>query len=228
MDFLRLSQRLAVESGTVGAGNQPISVDGQTGRLASIVEWVRQAYAEIQNERVSWRWLRAEFSAETTAGTARYTAAGWNLPRFAEWVDVTGDGMSIYRTADGQATEQSMREIPFEDWRRRFDRGAQQQGFPGQWSISPAGEFLVGPIPDDTYTIRGEYRKAPQILVANTDIPEMPERFHMAIVYRAMMLLAEYDEGGVAMATAARKYTEMMADLRRDQLPRVMIGPPLA
>jgi hypothetical protein len=105
-----------------------------------------------------------------------------------------------------------------------YDRGVQTQGRPVHYSISKAGEFCLGPVPDDAYVVRGEYRKAPQILAANGDIPEMPARFHEVIAHYGLMLLAEHDEGNLHIAVAMRRYRELMDDLERDQLPTLEIG----
>ena len=38
------------------------------------------------------------------------------------------------------------------------------------------------------------------------------------------MLLGEFDEAPTAIATAQRKYNDMLSDLERDQLPVVVVG----
>ena len=50
-------------------------------------------------------------------------------------------------------------------------------------------------MPDDVYTLRGKYRKSPQYLVADGDIPEMPTDFHTIIKDAALVYLEGFDEG---------------------------------
>jgi hypothetical protein len=222
--FLQLCQQVARDSGTV-SGTQPGSVSGQVGRLAKIVAYTAEAWTLIQNLHAAWRFLRAEFpaTAVTAAGTARYTAASWNITDLAEWI--TDDhSATLYLQSAGVGDEGEIRCIAWQDWRRLYDRGSQTNGRPSHWSISPAGEFCLGPIPDDVYVVGGEYRKVPQTLSANADEPLCPARFHDVIKYRALMLLAEYDEAPTAMATAASKYMPLLGNLERDQLPRIAIG----
>lgn len=225
MTYLELCQMIARESGTV-SGTLPSSVVTQTGRLGKIVHWVDTAWRQIQNRRNAWLWMRGEFGspdAVTSAGTARYTAASWNLTRWAEWI-TTADTVTIYKQSEGVSDEVPMLFMPWALYRRTYDRGDQQQDRPVHYSVSPAGEFCLGPKPDDIYVVRGEYRKSPQTLSANGDIPELPVRFHEVIAWYAFLLLAEHDEGNLHIAVALRRYRELMGDLERDQLEAVHIS----
>ena len=91
-------------------------------------------------------------------------------------------------------------------------------------AISPAGEFSLGPIPDDIYTVQGEYRQSAVVLAADGDTPGAPAAFHGIIVWRALMMLAEFDEAVEDRAAAAIKYAALLEDLQRDQLPVVSLG----
>lgn len=226
MNFLALAQRVARESGTV-SGTLPSSVTGQNGRLDKIVGWTDQAWQDIQNARNAWRWMRADFEDTTAAGAGRYTAASFNLPRWAAWI-TEDDTVTLYKQATGVSDEGPLAFLPWDLFKRTFDRGEQTNDRPRYFSVSPAGEFCLGPTPDDTYVVRGEYRKNPQTLAANTDEPEMPARFHEAIVWGALILLAEHDEAQFHLATWTRRYRSIMGDLRRDQLPEITLGGPLA
>jgi hypothetical protein len=225
--FLELCQDVARESGTV-SGSQPSSVAGQTGRLAKVVNWTAQAWTLIQNRRNGWRWMRKEFTGDTIASTARYTAASFNITDLARWhVDNAATGelpVSIYRQSTGAADEGSIVYVSWPVWRARYGRGAQVTNRPVEYTISPSGELCLGPVPDDAYVINGEYWKTPQVLSANADVPECPERFHDIIVYRALMLLAGHDEASTTYAEAMANYTQMLADLERDQFEQVSLG----
>lgn len=220
--FLELAQMVARESGTV-SGTLPSSVANQSGRLGKIVFWTAEAWRQIQNRRNAWLWMRGEFSGATTAGAARYTNASWNLTRWAKWI-TEPDTVTLYKQSEGVADETPLLFMPWQLYRRTYGRGAQEQNRPRHYAISPAGEFCLGPKPDDTYVVRGEYRKSPQELTANGDIPEMPARFHDVIAWYALLLLAEHDEAELHIAVAMRRFRELMSDLERDQLPEIRIG----
>lgn len=227
--FLELCQMVARESGTV-SGALPSTVDSQTGRLLKIVHWTTSAWTQIQNRRNAWRWMRGEFGspdAVTSAGTPRYTSASWSLTRWAEWI-TERDTVTIYLQSTGVSDEGPISFMPWSMYRRTYERGTQTANRPVHYSISPAGEFCLGPRPDATYVVRGEYRKSPQTLAQNGDIPEMPARFHELIAWYGLLLLAEHDEGNLHIAVAIRRYRDLMDELERDQLPRPEIGGALA
>lgn len=213
---------LARESGTV-SGTLPSSVTGQTGRLAKIVYWTNDAWRQIQNRRNAWRWMRGEFSGNTTAGAPRYTASSFSLTRWAEWI-TEEDTLTLYKQSEGVADEGPLLLMPWKQYRSTYERGAQEQNRPRYYTISPAGELCLGPKPDDTYVVRGEYRKSPQALAVNGDIPEMPVRFHDVIAWYGLLLLAEHDEAELHIAVALRRFRELMSDLERDQLDPIHIS----
>lgn len=222
MTYLELCQMLARESGTV-SGKQPTSVDNQTGRLAKVVYWTASAWTTIQNRRNAWRWMRAEFTGTTSAGAARYTHNSFNLERWAVWL--TGpEAISLYKQSEGAGDEGLISELVWNEFRALYVRGTHEHNRPVHYAVSPVGELCLGPTPDDAYVVRGEYRKSPQKLVNNADVPEMPERFHEVIAWYGLMLLAEHDEGQIHIATGMRRYRELMSDLARDQLPQVTIS----
>ena len=230
--FLQLAQDVARESGTI-SGTNPTAVASQTGRLLKIVEWVDQASVAIQNLHTDWRWMQKTFSGDTSSGAGQYTPASWDITDLGDWLRdnrVTGyQPHTIYLTADGVADEGALLEITWQQWRTTYGRGSQTNNKPSEYAISPAGEFSLGPIPDDIYTVRGEYRQAAVRMTVDGDIPAMPAAFHEIIVWRALMMLAEFDEAAEQRAAAILKYNELLEDLGRNQLPTVSLGgPPIA
>jgi hypothetical protein len=219
--FLQLCEDVARESGA--AGRAPVSVVGQTGRAAKVVDWVRDAWIEIQNQRDSWSFLQGEWTGTLTPGTAVYTAASFEIPRFARWGGDTPVSRSVtLRDPDQDAGQEApITQLTDPDWRRRYFVGAHAQGRPVHYAILPDDSIAFGATPDKAYLMRGEYRKSPQILEANGDIPDMPERFHRAIVWQAIMFMAEHDEGAFAIQTAQRRLNPIMHQMHRDLLPRM-------
>ncbi|KKK65505.1 hypothetical protein LCGC14_2973440, partial [marine sediment metagenome] len=102
--YLQLSQDVARESGTV-SGTNPTAVASQTGRLLKIVEWVAQAWVEIQNLHADWRWMQKTFSGDTASGNGQYTPASWTILDLRDWLRddrVTGyQPHTIFLTATG-------------------------------------------------------------------------------------------------------------------------------
>lgn len=225
--FKQICQDVARESGTV-QGTFPTSVTGQSGRLLKIVNWVITAWEMIQTEHTGWRFMKKPFSGALTSGTQKYTAASWGVTDFAEWIidnDVDGRVFSLYLTATGQSDEGPLVLVPnYNHFRQKWEWGSHDNSRPTEYAIDHSNQVCFGATPDDAYTVRGLYRRTPQILSANDDEPTCPARFHKAIQWRALVLLAEHDEALTNLATYRANYNDMMDDLRRDQLPRITVG----
>lgn len=233
-DFLTLCQGVARESGVV-SGVNPTTVVSQAGQLLKIVEWTARAWEVIQNRHQHWRWMRKEWTGSTSSGTAKYTGTSLASTNFSRWArDQPGYDyfpLTLYLTATGVSDEGALREITWEEWRQRYGRGTQTNSRPTSYAISPANELCLGPIPDAAYTLNGEQYKDVQVLSGNTDTPECPSRFHDAILYQGLILLAEHDEAPIAIATAKSQLATWMDALRTDQLDfrrgglgQVMVG----
>lgn len=230
MNFLQLCQMVASESGTI-SGTQPSATTGQSGRLEKVVTWTASAWRQIQNARSHWRWMYGEFgdaNCVTSAGSARYTPASWNLSRLARWVSTPDEPITIYLEATGQSDETELEEIDWPTFRRLYDRRTHDSNRPIHCAISPTNELCLGPTPDDTYRVRGTYYKTPQDLEEDSDVPECPARFHEIIAHYGLLLLAEHDEGEYHTQVAYRRYKELWNDLRRDQAPRIRTADALA
>jgi hypothetical protein len=227
--FLEIVRLAARESGTF-QGERPVTTTGAQGRELKLVEECRAAWRQIQNSRADWLWLQGEFhgtdagaSALTSAGNQRYTPAAFNLTRLARWgVD---DTLSLYAQALGLADETIVTYMRWEDWREDFVRGVQPQQRPLWWTVSPANELCLGPIPDAIYVVRGLYDKTPQDLPTDTSVPDMPARFHDLISWWGLLLLSETDEATFPVGVALRRRQELLDDLHRDQLPVPRTGP---
>ena len=220
--FLAISQKVTRESGTV-AGVLPSAVTGQTGRLLKIVNWVIDAWNEIQNDESTWLWMRKEFSQETIADTFRYTPASWNLTDFSRWV-IDPLSVSMYLKATGVSDEGEVNFLRWDEWRTKYGRGTQDANRPIEYTITPLNEFALGPKADKVYTVSGEYYAGNQTLAADGDVPNCPARFHDVIVWKALMKLAATDEGPEQLAHAESLYRPLRFALERDQLPRVTIA----
>jgi hypothetical protein len=95
-------------------------------------------------------------------------------------------------------------------------------------SITPEKDLAFGSTPDIAYVIDGEYYTQPVSLTADTDIPGIPDRFQMAIVYRAMMYYAGYEAAPEVLSRGDFEYRRLYSRMEIDQLPTIVSGPPLA
>lgn len=224
MTFLQLCQRLRQEAGVSGVG--PSSVVNQAGEMRRLVDWVNTAYEDIQLTRTNWMWMRGEFSFNTTANDYDYSAAEAGIAsRFNMW-DV--NTLKAYRTSIGLSNESALSELDYASYRRAYLTGAQSTGNPVVFSIAPDRKLLLGAKPDDVYTISGQYWKAPQTLIADADIPEMPIEYHMLIVWRALEIYGLYEVASECVLRGKQSAFRYMNRLEMNQLPDVTFAGPLA
>jgi hypothetical protein len=226
MNFLDLCRQLELESGTVDPGKLIGSVTGTASRRTKIVGWVQAAWTIVQGARGDWRFMRRDYAGTLTIGTARYAGADLGIARFAGWLrDRPGyRPHAIHDPAKGPADLTELSEIGWEEWRAAFGRGAAPVGRPAVYAIAPDERICLGPVPDRAYAIDGEYRRGLQTLAANEDVPEMPAEHHLAILWRALMLLGEHDEAPATVNAATIRFIAAMEKLERDQTDRPVLG----
>lgn len=227
MTFLDLCQSTALESGTISSG--PNSVLNQTGRLRKIVHWVRSAWERIQTERSDWHFLDGFFEGdhiETISNNSQYSFKTWNIDDFGSF-RVGGRDLSIYDPAIGKSEEEYLPAIPWSVFQSMYRFGDVPIGKPQHYSIGPNGQIFFGPTPDKNYRVRGRYLLEPQILRVDDDEPKAPKQFHTIIMWYALILLNEHDEGFPLVAAAQTHYRNLLSELVADQTPRMTFGPAL-
>lgn len=218
MNFLQLAQRLRIEAGASGSG--PTTVINQTGELQRLVTWINAAWVDIQNERLDWDWLRASFSFDTIQAQATYTPAQCNITDFGAWAEQT---FRSYVTSVGYGSEFFLASIPYDKWRNNYQYGALRTTYarPVEFAVKPDKSICLGPVPTSGYTIIGDYFRAPTELALDADIPALPTKYHMAIVYRALMYYGMYESAPDAVQRGQVEFDKLMRRVRNDQLPEI-------
>ena len=235
--YLQLCTRMATRSGIIGAA--PAAVTGQTGRQAKCVDWIMHANELIQNMHTDWSFLHGEISAVAlTVNDMSYSGSDLGIStRFGAFkgdrphpILGTYRPWTIYDNSIGVSDEVALSEISYEQWREQYDRGSHDASRPVCYALAPDQSIRFGPKPDLAYRVRGEYRKAPQVLAANSDEPDFPSRFHDIVVWRAIILAHEHDEHIPSIQMVEREYLRLLNDMQRDLLPEISAygGAPLA
>lgn len=227
--FLDLVKDAATESGTVA---EPSTVAGLTGRQARFVRWVQRAWREIQNERSDWTFMDQRFSGQTLDGVRTYDAAALGIANFGDWSFWHYKGrspLSVYLTSDGPASEVRPVFKAWDDFEEMVLRGDHEaeRGAPRMFSVDGLRQIVLYPIPDGIYTLRGRYQSGVQRLTVDTDIPAMPQRYHDAIVWKALTLMARFDEAGDLLGSYENEYRKFYRDMVNDMTPRIRLAGPL-
>lgn len=208
MNFLQLCQRLRQECG--GSGDGPTTTVNQAGESKQFIDWVNQAYLEIQEERRDWQWLWNEAQLQVTQGINTYSLASAYVVK----------GSMVL---DGRLLDR----ITYEDYREQTRNGLQTTR-PTQWALRPDGSFVLNTLPDANGVLKYEYYRTPTLLSGNEDAPRLPERYHMMIVYKAMTYYGFYENAPEVLQQGTQFYQTMANVMSRDQLPEVTVSGALA
>lgn len=225
-----MAQMLAQKCGISGTG--PTTVIGQTGELKRVIGWIGESWLNIQQVRQDWEWMRGSVAFQTVPGQATYTAADAGITDFAEWVmNSKACTFRNYLASVGVGSEIFLSYMPYETWRDTYQYGAMRltKSRPVAITITPDQSIGLGLTPDTAgYTVVGDYFKTPSEMTVDTDVPGLPARYHMLIVYQAMVYYAMYEEDEYLRQMAETQYRRMMASMTIAQLPEVRFGGGLA
>jgi len=237
--FLNLCKDLRRELDIAGTG--PSSVSNQTGELGNLVEWINQAYIDIQNRRNgNWRWLRRPYTIQTTADDDEYAAGEFTdvlasalIDRFSRWRMVDSeDPPMVFLTSAGVGTQRWTVWTQWDWFKHLYRIGTQNSGAPVFVSSDPQDNLVLGPAPNAIYTITGDYWRSPQVLSdgspADDEVPEMPVQFHKLIVWEAMIHYGFQQAAPEVLGHAKEYKMKMMRQLESNQFPKFKVGIPMA
>ena len=225
MNYLGLVNRTMQECGI--PGSELTTTANQVTEKKRFVDWVAQAWLEIQLGIEDWQFLRSDFEFDTVADQQSYDVeSDVLLTDFANWKD---NSFRIYLKASTRSAESFLSQWLYNEFRDvyMFGTNATATAQPSVISIAPDKALLFGLLPNDVYTVRGEYYMTPQELSDDADIPLMPTRFHMAIVYKAMMSYGVFEAATEVYQRGDTLYNTFINKLKADQAPGIIIGAPL-
>lgn len=229
MNLLQLVNRLRVECGVSGPPLATVAGVLPGSENARMVAWVQQAWEDIQTSKEDWLFLRENFQFNTVSQQQIYTPvqAGLTVATFGNW---KRDSFRCSSVGQSYRDEQLMNYMEWTTFRNLYIYANMRNTYarPVVVTIDPHKNLGFGAIPDIPYVIVGEYYTQPVPLVLDADEPALPSRFHMTIVYRAMMYYAGYEAAPEVMSRGEFEYKRMYSRLDIDQLPTTVSGPPLA
>lgn len=237
MNFLQLVNRAMVEAGT-GQTSPMLTLAGSLNlEQQRFVNWVATAYEEIQTDHPGWEFLRATVQLTTVALTPSYSLATVQaMPGVSSALTTSGIASYIPKTfrawhqAQGVPDEQIMNYMQWDTFRNIYRYATMRTTYnrPVIIAVDPLKTLWFGPVPDDVYTVECEVYQLPQVIALDADTPMMPPRWHMAIVWKALIAYAAFESAPEVMARASQNYEELMNELRQDRMVIPHMGPPLA
>lgn len=204
MNFLDICKRV---NNLVGFQGVLTSVS-PTGYQAVLVNAVKDAWEDIQRHRVDWDFMRATKSVNVDGSQNYYSLDqlwGTAEPDLGNWLYVSYDYQRLM-----QLSYDAYEGEDFTAWTGHK---------PYLYAIDPATKGLyISPV-DANYTLDIYYTKELQNLTTATQVPWLPERYHQAIVYGAVVKLATFVGNPTLHDTYALKYDQIMGSLMREENP---------
>jgi len=220
---LELCQKLSRKTGMDFAG--PTTTIGQTGMFLQLVEWIDEAYSYIQSLHRTWQFLHQEFSKALTVGDPSYSANDLGVSTlFGEW------NVKDWRIYLNAADEGILDYMEWDDFRLNYQLGTHltQTGRPFVFSTKPDDTVVFYPIPDQIYTVKGEYWAKNYEMTDDAHEPVWHEDLHLAVLWKALQYYGvEYAEGD-KLALGMREFRGYLRKLEKKYLPRMKWGNPLA
>ena len=226
--FLELVQRLFSE--TARQGTAPTTTVSQSGMNQRLINWIQTAYEDIQNLHPTWIFRRKEFSFPTEAAKANYTYTEAGLTDLASWYfdpdQYRPSGIRIYSSVND---EQQMIFFPWDEFRTVYLYGANRAitTRPTVFTVKPDQSIQLWAIPNDVFTVNGEYMAVADVLDGDNDTPVF-NQFQMVIVWRALMFYGAYEGAPEVYVHAEKEYNDLLFKLEQNQLPGIGYGPSLA
>lgn len=230
MTFLELCKRVLQESGFSGTG--PASVIGQRGIEARIVNWVRDAWTELQQDREDWSFMFKRISHTLSPGKSDYSLTEMMITDLSRWEFGTA---TVFETATGEsATRPLFSDIEYDTWLVSLGMGGggvQSDRVVRVMTIPGTNNSLkFWPPPQEETTVNLSYYRSPVSLEADSDVPDLwPEPLQKVIIWRALIDYAFYDGAAEIEARAREKYEELMLKIDGRKKPTVnLMGATLA
>lgn len=162
------------------------------------------------------------FALSLTSGGASIGASGTQ----SGIQTITSNNTTTYA---GFKSEIYMEYDEYDNWRNAYEYGALrlQKTRPLNVTITPLKALGFGPFPDAGYTIVGDYYSVPTEMVADTDIPALPPKFHYAIVYLAMIAYGTYESAQEVIERGGDEYGKYARRIHNDQMIEIAMAGPL-
>lgn len=215
MNFLQLVESLRIET---GASGRPLLT--LQGTLAAETErlkrWTASAWNDIQLQHINWNFHYIESSHTLLVGETVLNQTEYAAGDVAEWM------VNSFRISDAtglRKNSQWMRYIEYYDWRDNDGLDNTIEGKPDSFTIHPQTEAIhLTRTPDLAYELFYDYRRTPQVLEADEDIPIIPTRYHELIVAWAMKKYGFHEVAGEKLTSAQEIIGRLFSALELDQL----------
>lgn len=182
--FLELAQETRALSGIGGTG--PASVLTASGIEGRIVNYVKNAWIDIQMHPKKWKWMWGRYLAPLPGGAPLQTILNTREYQLTGVDKVRVNSFRSYLTATGVSDRQRMVWMSWAKFDRAHGTIDETANRPIRVTRDPSGQLVLYPKAEASYSIEFEFFKTAQLLADNADVPELPVDYHQLIVYEAL------------------------------------------
>ena len=231
MNKLGMCNRLRQET-SISSADLTTTIGVSAGSLR-LVNWIDQSWEELQNNR-SWLWMRKTFTLPVVSGQKSYVHGDCSdddgaVARLKRWhFESKSNPPWIYKTSAGPNSSTPMNYLDWADFNNLFNLNNSAPGHPSFITVAPDRSIVIGPEPNDDYVITGEYMRSAKVLDLDTDEPELPEEYHMLIVFMAMIDLGHHEVADEIIQRAEMKKSLYMRQLINNQTTPIRFPGPMA
>lgn len=207
MTFLDICKAVRQKSGISGDG--PSSVISQTGIMQRVVEWVLDAEQEIISINDQAQFLREINTGALVDGDYRYTANSLNMSPTRLINKAYVDNFEI-------------EVVKYQEWLDNITEygDSTKTGTPTVVTLTPDQRLEFWPTPNSALAVKIDSYILPTAMTTNTSVSIIPELYHKAIMYKALMFYADYEEDMYLYQRAEQNFDKWMASFYVDQLPK--------
>ena len=214
--YLELVQKAVRKSGA--KIDVPTTIVGADGLIELFVEWVKDAWKDIQIEHLGWKWrISRDLTLAITSATDEYS-----LPATLEYADLRT--FSVYENI---TDEYQLKFLPYGYWRTQLDKlSAATPAKPQSFTVTPDDKLAFYPPPDQDYFVRYDGLLKVEIL-DDTDDDDTPtgidDVYHDGIMWRAVMYYAAHFEDGAKLQEAQQRFIPYKKYYEERELEDVVI-----
>ncbi len=209
-----MAQRLHRE--TLRSTAAPTSAASTNERHARLFDTLADKWRDLQTE-CDWRWMRATLDATLTIGQQTYLAADLGAADFRRWRPEDSTYSPGAYIDGAPNTLWDLNYWNLDAFRHQFIYRQLGQTTPMAWTWDEENRLLIGPAPAQAYKLRIAYWKKYTELAADDDTPDMPQEFHMLLVWEALMDIATSDAAPEILAKAQKNRNALRDRLVLDQ-----------
>ena len=223
--YLEIVQKAIRKSGS--KVDSPTTVVGTSGIVELFVEWVQDAWKDIQLEHLGWSWRVArDQTLAMVVSTDEYA-----MPTGIENIDLRS--VTCYLTTDD---ESPVSFVPYMHWRTYLDKAYTAgitEGKPVCFTITPDDIIAVYPPPDALYTIRYDGHTDVEVLdyadtagVGTSDAltpTGLRDEYHDGIMWRAVQYYSEHFEDGAKLAESTNHFRPYKKYYEERELENVVV-----